>query len=103
MMILVLIIIIAQRNSPQNRNLIFISNTIKLNWIKEKEIIQIVIIHFPPLLTHPSLLTLFSFVSPLPNNGQQQKYVYLCKDACQYIRKSNSTYTNILTFNSTQT
>ena len=38
------------------------------------------------LLTHSSLLTFSSFVSPLPNN-RQQKYVYICKDACQHIRK----------------
>ena len=109
-MMISILIVITQQNSPQSRYFIFTSNkslaTIKLRRIKEKEIILIVTINLPPLLTHSSLLTLFYFVSLLPND-KQRKYVYkgalpVHAQTYIYVRACNSTYdTNILTFNNT--
>ena len=67
--ILIIIIIITQWNSPQNRYFIFPSNkpsaTIKLGRIKEKEIILMATIHFPPA-SHPLFPspTLFLHLTP---------------------------------------
>ena len=67
-MILILIIITTQ-NSPQNRHFLFTSNKpfaiIKLGRIKEKEIVLIATIHFPPP-PHPIFLshTLFFRFTP---------------------------------------
>ena len=55
--------------------------------INSINIIIVALIPFSQLLhIHFSLLALSFFVSPLPNN-KQRKYVYICKDTCQYIRK----------------
>ena len=110
MMILIWIIIINQQKSPQNRHFIFTSNKPlnirKLDWRNGKRNHSDCNNPFPqPLLLHSFLLTLFSFVSPPPNN-KQRKYVYVCKDIYANIRiyvcASNSTYTNMQTFKNTK-
>ena len=80
---MILILIITQQNSPQNRHFIFTSNkpltTIKLGRIiEEKEIIVIAIIHTPssPTLTFSHSL-LLSHPFPTTDSGNMYIYIYI--------------------------
>ena len=103
LMISTLIIITTQENSPQNRHFILKKNP----WKPKKFYLQKSISH----PTHP----LFPSYTPLPSpnsslsTNSRNMGIYVKMHASTYagvsiyVRRSNSTYTSILTFNDTQT
>ena len=103
-MILILIIIITQENSPQNSYFRFTSYKPLANIKFERK--EINMKH--STLTYSSLFTLSSFFSLLhiADSGNMRIYVKMhtsiYANIPTYVRMTNSKYTNILTFNRTQ-
>ena len=92
MILILIILIITQQNSPKTRYFLFTSNktlvTIKLGRITVKEIILIATIHFPPRI-HPLFVTHTLFFRLIPSHQQSVEIcVYIYKDACQCIRRN---------------